>query len=527
MPVVDANDMPASGRPWWRNSFAYIFLIVASLLAALYLFRLGADPPGLYADEASIGYNAWAIAHFGTDQYGNHFPLFFVDFGDYKGPVATYLVAPLTWILAGGSAAVRLPSVLAGISILLIAGRIAYLLTRSREVALLAIVLTALQPWIFLQSHTMLEGNILMVLSVMLACWCFAEASADGASKRWWLAAGVALAICVYSYSVGRLAALLVAAVAVLSFARVGRDRILSFLFPVAVAYVVLGIWSFENPGALLARLQNVGLFADHPSVLAAATRFVSNYASYFSPNFLLFHGDGNPRQTTGFGGVLLDATLPLMIAGAIRLVFRWREPYARFILLGAVVAPVPGALTLAAPHALRGAGLIPFLVLMMVEGIAWVWSLLHQRKMVAAVLAVAVVATATPYFIDFFTAYPARAQLAFESGEGTALLAAYSDAEAGRHRLFLSASLNQPTMQLMYAIEAPPPQSDFVRRARITVVTTRAQFESAQPGDMLVLGPKDTPPLGARLVFVVRNGHLVQAPSTLSEADLLRVYQV
>ena len=36
----------------------------------------------------------------------------------------------------------------------------------------------------------------------------------------------------------------------------------------------------------------------------------------------------------------------------------------------------------------------------------------------------------------------------------------------AGGHRLLLSATLNQPALQLMYAIAAPPPQSEFVRVA-------------------------------------------------------------
>ena len=194
-----------STHPWWRHRFAFAIVAVAVSVAALYLYRIGTDPPGLYADEASIGYNAWTIAHFGTDQYGNHFPLFFTDFGDYKGPVATYLVAPLTWIFASGAVVVRLPSVLAGIAIALIAGRIAMVRSGSRFVALMSIAFAALQPWIFLQSHTMLEGNILMVLCVMCACWCITEANVAGASAKWWTAAGVALGVGVYAYSIGRL----------------------------------------------------------------------------------------------------------------------------------------------------------------------------------------------------------------------------------------------------------------------------------------------------------------------------------
>jgi 4-amino-4-deoxy-L-arabinose transferase-like glycosyltransferase len=515
-------------RSRWRHAALLAGFVIAAALAALYVARIGSDPPGLYDDEASIGYNAWTIVHDGTDQYGNHLPLFFVDFGDYKGPVATYLVAPFVGLFGNSTAMVRLPSVLAGIAIFLIAGRLAFVLTRSRGVALVTMVFTALQPWIFLQSHTMLEGNILMVLCVMLALWCIAEAStrSDHSALRWWSGAGAALGVSVFAYTVGRALAFLVAAAAALNYVRRGQRVILRFLFPVAVAYVILGAWALATPGGLFGRFQKVGLVAGNLSLVNAASTFVSNYATYFSPDFLLLKGDGNLRQTTGFGGVLLDATLPLMLLGAVHLVMRWREAYPRLILAGTVLAPVPAALTLAAPHALRGAGLIPFLVVLMIEGTGWLWAMLRPRAVLAITLAALVTASAAPYFVDFFTTYPARAALAFEVGEAEALRIAYSDAGVGTHALFLSASLNQPAMQLMDAIDAPPPQDAFIRAARITVVTSRTQLRAVRPGDVIVLGPQDAPPAGALLLFLVRGGNVITAPVSPSATDLLRVYR-
>ncbi|MBV8301721.1 MAG: glycosyltransferase family 39 protein [Candidatus Dormibacteraeota bacterium] len=507
-----------------RNPWLVAAAGLGIALAALYLAGIGSNPPGLYDDEASIGYNAWTIAHFGVDQYGNHVPLFFADFGDYKGPVATYLVAPLTWIMPSGATVVRVPSVLAGIAIFLIAARLAYVLTGSQLVALITMALTALQPWLFLQSHTMLEGNILMVLCILVACWCLAEAQRS-TSNRWWTAAGVALALTVYCYSVGRLLAALVALAAVVAFHRAGRARMLRLLFPLAAAYVVLGAWALANPGALFQRFQNVGLFADNPSMLTAVGRFIGNYLSYFSPNFLLLHGDGNYRQTTGFGGVLLDATLPLILAGAVRLAMTWRRPWARFVFAGTLLAPVPAALTLAAPHALRGAGLLPFLLLFMIEGTEWLVQALRAKPALVAALAAVSVASAAPYFVDFFTVYPARAANAFEAGEAPALQRAYAIAQQGDHRLLLSASLNQPAMQLMYALLAPPPQNPFVATARLTVVSNAAQLAGASVGDVIVVGPSDTVPPGARLLFLVRDGQQHDAPVAPMGNDLLRVY--
>lgn len=522
-----------------RSPAVWACAAVAVLLAVLYLVRLGSDPPGLYDDEASVGYNAWTIAHFGVDQYGNHLPLFFTDFGDYKGPVATYMVAPLTLFLPLTAATVRLPSVLCGIAIFLVAGRLAWVLTRSRAVSLLVILLAALEPWVFLQSQTVMEGNIQMVLCLTIACWCLAEARGGG--RGWWWGAGAALGVGVFTYSVARLLVPLVALAALMAFRRSSWRALRAFLLPLVAAAVILGAWALENPGALLARYGVVGLFANHPTPLAAAARFATNYLTYLSPQFLVLQGDGNLRQTTGFGGVLLAVAVPLIAIGIWRLWRRRAEPLPAFVLLGALLAPIPAALTLQAPHALRGAGLIPFFVVFLIEGVAWSltagepaaravatgWRWLLRPRVVMGLILAATLACAGPYFADYFTAYPSRAAGAFEAGEGTGILDAWDLARAGDHELYLSAALNQPLIQLQFAAEAPPPQAAFVKEAQVEVVTREAQLGSAHPGDIGVFRPGDEIPAGATLLFVVRAGSVVDAPAAVSSQDLLRVYRL
>jgi 4-amino-4-deoxy-L-arabinose transferase-like glycosyltransferase len=523
-----------------RDPAVWVLVAAAVLLAAVYLVRLGSNPPGLYDDEASVGYNAWTIAHFGIDQYGDHLPLFFPDFGDYKGPVATYMVAPLTLFLPLSSATVRLPSVLSGIAVFLIAGQMATVLTGSRRVGIIALLLVATTPWVFLMSQVDMEGNIQMVLAVTVACWCLAKADRGG-NLRWWWGAGIALAIGIFTYSIARLLVPLLLLVAVTCFWRRGARALRGLLLPPIAAAVVLGAWWLDNPGALLARYSSVGLFTDHPSLLGAAARFATNYLTYFSPQFQLIQGDGNLRQTTGFGGVLPAVAVPLILVGIWRLWRRRREPYARFILLGAVVAPVPAALTLQAPHALRGAGLIPFLAVLIIEGVAWAltageplvraaatgWRRLLRPRMVTALLVAATLACAVPYFADYFTAYPARATAAFETGEGAGLADAWDLAQDGGHRLFLSRGLNQPLIQLQFAVEAPPPQSKFLESGHITVVTQEAQLYQAEPGDIGAFSAADEVPAGSTLLFVVRAGAIIRAPVAVSGQDLMRVYRL
>ena len=81
------------------------------------LVDLVGSPPGLYVDEASIGYNAWTIAHFGVDEHGIHFPLFFEAFGEYKNPVYVYAVAALVRFLPLTVAVERFPAAIFGLAV--------------------------------------------------------------------------------------------------------------------------------------------------------------------------------------------------------------------------------------------------------------------------------------------------------------------------------------------------------------------------------------------------------------------------
>ncbi|MBV8529614.1 MAG: hypothetical protein JOZ75_14980, partial [Candidatus Dormibacteraeota bacterium] len=132
---------------------------------------------------------------------------------------------------------------------------------------------------------------------------------------------------------------------------------------------------------------------------------------------------------------------------------------------------------------------------------------------------------SATPYFVDFFTAYPLRAAAAFDAGEAGALQVAHERARAGGHWLYLSTSLDQPAIELMWIESAPPPQDSFLTGARVKVVSTRPQLDAAHRGDVLALGPRDVPPAGARLLFVLRDGAVVWGASGAASSDQLHVY--
>ncbi len=488
-----------------RHPWGAALAAAAVAIALLHLLDLGGAPPGLYSDEASIGYNAWAVAHHGVDEHGARLPLFFEAFGEYKNPIYIYLLAPVTWVLPLTPAVERLPAALCSLGVVAAVGATAWHLTRSRPVLLASVLTAGITPWLAVEGRVGFEvPSMTLVLAAGLYC---AVRLLDGGGAGWGLGTGIMVGASLYAYSTGRLLAglLLALLLAVLLPLRRRRDT-LAVVLPVVVAYVVLAIWSTGHPGALTARFNGLSITADHPSMLVAAERFVRNYVTYFGAPFLATHGDANPRQNTEFGGMLLICTLPAVLLGVVACLRDLRSPLHRFLLGGLAVAPVSAALTAeGTPHALRSCAMLPFLLVLAVLGWRTLVPVLLDRRLrlVASVLLAAAAAEVVAFEHDLFVNWPGEALGAFDSGEADAISRAH--AIAGDRTLHLSSTLDQPYIQALFVLTPDP--HDYVRRGLASVgatVTDPGSMGDAPAGDLLVLAPDDQPPVGAVQLFSV-----------------------
>jgi hypothetical protein len=495
----------ALGSALRRHRWGWALATVALLVAVLHLAGLGDAPPGLYSDEASIGYNAWAVAHTGLDEHGAHLPLYFEAFGEYKNPVYVYLLAPLTWVLPLTSASERLPAALCSLAVVAAVGATAWRLTRRRSVVLATVLTAGFTPWLTVEGRVGFEV-ITMVLSLALALLCLAVLLTGGG--RWWaLGTGAALALSVYGYSTGRLLVALFTSLLVLRLVAARRRLVEPALvaLPVAAAYLLLAAWSQRHPGAITLRFDELSIVADHPSLAVAVERFAGNYASYLGAPFLATHGDANPRQSTGFGGMLLLGSLPAVLLGLAACVRRRHDPMCGFLLGGLALAPVAASLTAeGTPHALRASAMLPFLLVVAILGWeALLPALLRPRlALVATVLLVAAVLEVGAFERDLVVDWPQRSLTAFDSGEADAILRAHR--LAGEHTVRLSTSLDQPYIQALFVLRPDP--RDYLRQGLASVgaaLTPPGRMaDLARPGDVLVLAPGDTPPAGSVPLF-------------------------
>lgn len=478
------------------------FAVLGVAIAARNLTALPAAPPGLYVDEASIGYNAWTIAGFGVDEHGHRLPLYLEAFGEYKNPLYVYALVPLARFLPLTATTERLPAAMFGLVAVLFIALAAWRLTRSRWITIFVAAVAALTPWLVQESRVGFEV-ISMVATLSVALWCLADEPAT--SPRRFTLAGIFLVLSIFAYSTGRLEVLLFAAAFAVAYWRRGLAGWWRTVVAVVAGYVLLGIWALLHPGALTAEFTLRSIAADGAPLPTLFGRFISNYASYFSVDFLFIHGDSNPRHNTGYAGMLLAIALPLLLLGLVGCWRRRHEALPKFLVLSLLAGPVAAALVNngGAPHALRSACMLPFWLLLMAFGLDTARDVMRRYRVVPLLMAAALLVQGALYLIDMYTAYPVRAAAAFDDGLVQGITTAWHDA-AGRH-VFISMTFEGQSAYIDadFALQPPPPPENSPGNPQLTLLACSVVDPSdipadAHSGDVAVLAPQDPVPRAA-----------------------------
>jgi hypothetical protein len=169
--------------------------IVAGIFVRMLYF--GSIPAGLNQDEASVGYDAWSLAHFGTDGNGVRWPVHLVSWG--SGGNASYAYMALPFVAhALTPFFLRLPMLISAIASIMLVGFIVGRLF-GEKAGWGAAVAVALSPWHIMLSRWGLDCNALLFLFLCGLALLVVAAEANGKLK-WQLPACIMLGISVYSY---------------------------------------------------------------------------------------------------------------------------------------------------------------------------------------------------------------------------------------------------------------------------------------------------------------------------------------
>ncbi|HEX9116595.1 MAG TPA: hypothetical protein VGA61_11045 [Anaerolineae bacterium] len=402
-------------------------LITVLLAAALRLWQLPVLPPGLSYDEAVNGVDAATVLG------GGSFPIYFLA-NNGREPLFIYLQVPAIALLGFHPYSLRLVAALIGIvtvPLIYAAGRALLPPVRSdadepegqvsfRWPALLAAGGLAVSYWHVSLSRLGLRAILLPPLSILLRL-AFWRGWSRG-DRRAYAAAGLWLALALYTYTAARLLPLVLAAF-VLSEAivdlwrgRAGdagharvlraawRQRLIGLALAAAVCILLLAplaIAALRNPFILSGRSDQVSILAGPApatALLDNAVRVARNFYDHGSDDLHL-NLPGRPAN---------DPLLAVLFTIGWLAALRWlREPRYRLCLLWFGVMLLPTLLSSEAPHPLRGVGALPPLALLYGAGaqaaFGWLrapaWRARGLAGLTALVVLVGGVWTATGYF--------------------------------------------------------------------------------------------------------------------------------
>lgn len=488
------------------NKTTIKIVAVLILAAALRFYQLGTNPPGLYWEEAAIGYDAYSILKTGKDFHGNPWPVVaFESFGDFKPSLYFYATVPTVAIFGLTPLAVRFPSAVFGtLTVLLV-----YWLVKDKRVGLVASLLLAVSPWHLQLSRVGFEANLGLFLLVL----------------GWWWSP--ALVLSMYTYHANRL----LAPPLFLLFTAAGRIK--KFWQNALICGVIaLPLLMQLNSPVVRQRFAETSALNDLAPIiksneLIAADgntwrakllhhRFwhykdiiVNHYLDHFDFNFLFLTGDANPRHSIQTVGGLFLVQLPLLILGVT---VGW--PWLVWLLL----APLPAALTLATPHVLRSLAMI--IPLTIISAYGWV-----KLKRFTWLIGIILVLEMGHYLVSYYRDYPKNYSNQWQYGYKQ-MVAVVAQRQNQYQQIFVTRELGRPSIYYWFYTQTDPRLVQAVNDQ-----VAKDQGEYLEFGKIKFGPPPGNLPVNSLAVFgpgeaLPETGKLVDEIYDLSGKLVFRIYE-
>jgi 4-amino-4-deoxy-L-arabinose transferase-like glycosyltransferase len=409
-----------------------ILLLILLLGASLRLYRLGQiSPPGLNQDEAANAWSAYCILKTGKDYAGASWPFFYVkNVGGNSSALYVYMIIPFQAVAGLNIYTTRLPAALAAIFniwVIYLVGKRLF----DAKTGLVAAVLLAVDPWELQLSRWGHDASATVFLSLAplaLMLWANMPITDDKSLSPRPLpaaVAGVLSGIVCYGYYAVRLFVpvfiFLVVIFTLLSWwqslkTRKGMLAIAAFIIGFTAIYGPL-IWQhiFHSEGVA----RHLWFLRDRTTsipILVAVKNYILHYIRHFGPSFLFIAGDSHTALSPPGMGQFYWYMLPLMLAGLISIIRRFKSSLCARVILAFVLAYPAGdcLMCLEVPSNLRSSpglcGLLLLAAVGAVDAFRWVWLKSRKAALTATALFVLVaIGFNTLYLHCFFGEFNQR----------------------------------------------------------------------------------------------------------------------
>jgi len=155
---------------WLKNHESIIkrilFFFVLSIGVFVRVWRLSSNPAGINQDEASAGYDSWAMLTYGIDRNGFHNPMHLISWGAGQSILYSLLSMPFIKIFGLTVFSIRLPNAILS-CITLLVFYFSVKKTANFKVALIGLFLLAINPWQVMGSRWGFEANLFPMIFML------------------------------------------------------------------------------------------------------------------------------------------------------------------------------------------------------------------------------------------------------------------------------------------------------------------------------------------------------------------------
>lgn len=435
----------------WIASIFLLFMLGAGMR----FWQLGYRPAGVLVDEAHFGYIALSVLETGRDEHGQTFPITFQGFGDQKLPLQVYLLVPVVKFFGLANDTIRYPSAAAGSILVLAVIWFARSLRLSRSWSLLGGLLVAVSPWTFFLSRIAFESNLaLLIFTGAITALVQANRSLN---KWWWFMSGSLLGLTWYAYIAYR--PITLGLLTIWLFAKWWNNRTqtskrnlfkLSVIQLMAFFAMVAPLLGPSSRDVNQARFNQIGILNDSGIELkiqenlnfcdldapllwcrilwnkpAMITQTIaSRWLASYSPQYLATHGEGNEDYLTVDGfGEFYWLLYPFLLIGLAHVLRNYSISSKALILGGLLISPIPSILV-GDPQPVRASAMIPFIIVLIVEGIKqttqYLQTLTAKGKLFAlgmlTMLSIGILWQTAWFYTSFLTVHTVKNELSYQS---------------------------------------------------------------------------------------------------------------
>lgn len=291
-----------------------IFLIILSLGILLRVYKLYDNPAGIHIDEAGMFVDANMLSNYGTDRYGNEYPIYFTNFGGGQSIMYGYITTLLIKIFGCKYLLIRIPQVIFGVIFLIYVYKIGKQFMNTKK-SLLLMTLAAFCPYFIQASRIGLDCNLLLPFTTIALYYLIIAVKKE--KNYLFLISGIIYGLALYTYALSYIIIplfLITTIIYLFINKKINIKQILFLLIPIFIISIPLILFILVNYGILNEFL----IFKKLPEFRNSEIGF-----KYIIDNILmivsLLSHDYIKYNSIKYFGTIFYISIPILIYGIIK----------------------------------------------------------------------------------------------------------------------------------------------------------------------------------------------------------------